>query len=575
MQAVDFTTLVAAVEELRQLWLPARLEQVYQLDRTTLALGLRTLQNRGWLTLSWHPQFARLHLGDPPPRTPDTFTFSEQLRHALNGLALVSLELAAPWERVLDLQFARRPGDSVICHLYAEIMGKYSNLVLVDAQGLVVSVAHQVSEKQSSVRPVLTGRPYELPPALTATMPSLNESFERWQERVALVPGPLKRNLLQPYRGLSSPLVLSLIREARCQPETSTADLSSEQWQNLFAAWRDWLTALETRKFTPGLTATGYTVLGWQLRGPTPDVQTLLNSYYQHEVATQTLTQRRAQVLQVLGNRLSKLQTKAQTFHDRLGQSDRADEIKTQADLLMAHLQEWQPGLTQIVLQDFETGEPIAIPLDPERNAVQNAQLLYKRHQKARRAREAVEPLLAQVDEEIQYLEQVEAAVQQLGTEKADRLALDEVREELIQQNYLEDPDYRPAKGTPSSTAEFHHYRTPSNLEILVGRNNRQNDLLTFKIATDYDLWFHAQEIPGSHVLLRLEPGQVPDEADLKAAADVAAYHSRARQSEQVPVVYVHPSDVLRLKGFRPGMITYRSQTVIWGQPNRVKSQET
>src|SRR4028118_494576 len=197
MQPVDFTTLTAACCELRSDWVPGRTEQVYQRDRYTIALCLRTLKGRGWLTLSWHPQAARICLGDPPPRTPDTFTFSDQLRHQLSGLALVDIKAIALWERVLDLQFAKRPGDPVSFHLYVEIMGKYSNVILTGADNLIVTAAHQVSAKQSSIRLIQTGQPYELPPALTASLPSLSESQERWQERVSLVPGALQRPLLK------------------------------------------------------------------------------------------------------------------------------------------------------------------------------------------------------------------------------------------------------------------------------------------------------------------------------------------------------------------------------------------
>ncbi|MBE9125950.1 NFACT family protein, partial [Coleofasciculus sp. LEGE 07081] len=151
MQLVDFTTLIAACAEIRAEWIPARIEQVYQRDRFTISLALRTLNSRGWLTLSWHPQAARICISNPPPRTPDTFTFSDQLRHQLNGLALVAIETIAPWERVLDLQFARRPGDPAIWHLYVEVIGKYSNLILTGADNLIVTAAHQVSAQQSSV----------------------------------------------------------------------------------------------------------------------------------------------------------------------------------------------------------------------------------------------------------------------------------------------------------------------------------------------------------------------------------------------------------------------------------------
>ncbi|MEM6599738.1 MAG: NFACT family protein, partial [Cyanobacteria bacterium P01_C01_bin.69] len=138
MQPVDFTTLVAIGADLRTRWLPARCEQFYQRDRYTLFIALRTLEQRGWLAVSWHPQAARIHIAAPPPKAPDTFTFSQQLKHQLGGLALTQVVLLSPWERVLDLQFARRPDEPALWHLYVEIMGKYSNVILTDADGQIV-----------------------------------------------------------------------------------------------------------------------------------------------------------------------------------------------------------------------------------------------------------------------------------------------------------------------------------------------------------------------------------------------------------------------------------------------------
>jgi predicted ribosome quality control (RQC) complex YloA/Tae2 family protein len=223
-----------------------------------------------------------------------------------------------------------------------------------------------------------------------------------------------------------------------------------------------------------------------------------------------------------------------------------------------------------INLPDFDTGKPVMINLEPEKNAVQNAQGLYKRHQKLKRARSAVEPLLAEVKAELEYLEQVEAAIAQIDKYQIseDLEALKEIREELIQQRYLEDPEYRNRSAETAST-NFHRYRTPSGYELLIGRNNRQNDQLTFRVAGDYDLWFHTQEIPGSHVLLRLEPGTIADEADLQFAADFAAHYSRSRQSDQVPVVYTEPKHVYKPKGAKPGIAIYKQERILWGQPQR------
>ncbi|HEY9638500.1 MAG TPA: NFACT RNA binding domain-containing protein [Coleofasciculaceae cyanobacterium] len=576
MQPVDFTTLTAACCELRAEWVPGRTEQVYQRDRYTIALCLRTLKHRGWLTICWQPQAARICIGDPPPKTPDTFTFSDQLRHQLSGLALVAIEAIAPWERVLDLQFARRPGDPASFHLYVEIMSKYSNVILTGADNLIITAAHQVSSQQSSVRPIQTGQPYEPPPTLTGTTPSLTESQERWQERVSLVPGALPRQLLKSYRGLSPVLVRLMVQAAGLDPNQSTESLQASDWQQLFQRWQEWLQIIDKGQkdkgespFQPGWTDQGYTVLGWGVIKPANNVQALLDEYYTAELNQQEFAQLRHQLTQKLGNVLAKLRQKGSTFEERLQQSDQADQYRQQADLLMAHLHNWEPGMKAITLVDFETSEPITIPLNPEKNAVQNAQALYKRHQKLKRARNAVEPLLKDVQEEIQYLEQVEASLAQLDTYKTpeDLQTLQEIREELIQQRYLDAPEQR--SRNVSDVSEPYRYRTPSGFELLIGRNNRQNDQLTFRTAGDYDLWFHTQEIAGSHVLLRLEPGSVPDETDLQFAADLAAHYSQARHSEQVPVVYTKPKYVYKPKGAKPGMAIYKQERILWGRPQQ------
>ena len=618
MQPVDFTTLSASCYDLMATGLPARLEQVHQRDRTTLCLALRTLTGRNWLTLSWHPQAARLHIGEAPPRIPDTFTFSQQLVHQLGGLALCEIAIVSSWERVVDLRFAQRPGDPIEWHLYLEVMGQYSNAILVNESGEIVTAAHQVSAAQSTLRPIQTGDRYILPPKSLLPAPSLSEGFESWYDRLALVPTTLKKLFVRNYRGLSTALTLELLGQAELDPSLNSADLSPIEWQQLFAVWQRWLTNLESHQFSPRLTAQGYSVLmDGSPQPPTPNsegyeskrsLQAILQSYYGGGLEKQQFKQLHHQLQQRLKAILGKLYTKRDGFLERLKESDRASDIRTQADLLMAHLTEWTPGLKELVVTDFETGNQVAISLAPDRNAVQNAQARYKQHQKFKRSRAAVTPLLDEVQAEIAYLQQVETALQQLEpqstrqSEALDLEAIEDIRDELIQQGYLATPAYRSdnpkvplradlasskasrgnkskssskssgkssskPKAQPEATSQPRRYSTPSGYELLIGRNNRQNDILTFRTAGDYDLWFHSQEIPGSHALLRLPAGSVPDEADLQGVADLAAYYSQARESDRVPVVYTQPKHVYKPKGAKPGMAIYKQETVIWGNP--------
>lgn len=575
MQQVDFTTLTAAVRELQPDWVPSRVETVYQLDRYTLSLGLRTLDKRGWITLCWHPQAARIVSADPPPRLPDTFTLSQQLRSVLGGLAMTEMAMPVPWERLVHLKFARRPGEAPLYHLYLEPIGKYSNLTLTDADNLIITTAHQVSNKQSSVRTIETGRPYEVPPSLTDPIPDLAESRERWIERVSLIPSKLNQRLVRSYRGLSTALMNETIAAAGLDPLQTTDTLSPSDWEKLFERWQIWLKTIarvDGYQFHPGLTSNGYSVMGWgDGITPVPTVNQAIDTYYTRVLSQAAVDRLQHQLTQKLTAILAKLRVKAHTFTTRLQESTGADEYRAHADLLMAHLHEWQPGMKSIVLDDFETGAPVKIQLEPEKNAIQNAQFLYKRHQKLKRAKLAVQPLLVEVQAEIDYLEQVEASILQVKDSSSDLpellQTLLEIKEELVTTGYLTTTD-RIVKAEIAATKP-HSLKTPSGFELLIGRNNRQNERLTFKLATDYDLWFHAQEIAGSHGLLRIPPGAVAEEVDLQFTANAVAYYSRARQSQAVAVVYTSPKHVYKPKGAKPGMVIYKHERILWGYPSQ------
>jgi predicted ribosome quality control (RQC) complex YloA/Tae2 family protein len=591
LQPVDYTTLLAICAELRQQVLPARVEQVCQLERQTIHVALRTLQGRRWLAISWHPQAARLGITPPPPKGPDLFSFSQQLWHQLGGLALVGIQLVTPWERVVDLEFAQRPGDPVLWHLYVEVMGQYSNVILVNAEGAIVTAAYQIGERQSRLRSVQTSSIYERPPKITSNTPSLEESYENWRENIKLIPGTVAKNLLSLYRGLSTALVRSLLVAAHLSLDVHSDDLNEADWQRLFDCWQFWLRSVAAAQFQPNWTSwdiehdanVGYSVIAWPGSTAVASVQDLIQQYYGDRTQAQAFQQLRHQLQQRLQQLLGKLYQKSQDFTQRLDAADGAETLRQQADLLMAHLHLWQPGLTQIDLPDFETQQPVRLSLSPEKNAVQNAQALYKRHQKLKRSRAAIVLLQTAVQAEIDYLEQVATAIAQLDAyrEAADLIALQEIREELVQAEYLraaiasshKTNSSKPNSKTKDSATPPHQFSSPSGYAILVGRNNRQNDQLTFSQATDYDLWFHTQQIPGSHVLLRLPPGESADPADLQAAADLSAYFSQARESDQAPIVYTQPKHVYKPKGAKLGMVIYKQETILWGYPQQAKAQ--
>jgi predicted ribosome quality control (RQC) complex YloA/Tae2 family protein len=572
MQPVDVTTLSAIREELRRDWVPARVEQLRQEDSFTVQILLRTFNKSAWLVCSHHPQSARIHIRQfrdrgPAQKPPHPQAFISQLQDCLQGKVLVQIEQPS-WERVLILHFAARPDEPASHRLYVEIMGKYSNLVLTEAtaQNMILNCAHVVTDSQSRLRPMGPGDLYTPPPPLTSPEPSLSIPYSSWQARVSLLPKPVDQSLIQSYRGISKSLTHQLLTQAGIPITAKTQELGEAQWQALFGAWTAWLTTMQSGLFQPCLKDSGYSVLGWECAaGQGKTASAVLDQYYSQTTESQTFKNQQSRMLQVIQVALTKLDKKEAEFKERLLQAQDCELFRQKGDLLKANLHKIQPGQKVARLTDPHTGERFNITIDPAKDAITNAQQYYKRHQKAKRALEIIIPLLEGVYREEHYLATVQTALEQM---EQDLESLQEVQAELEEAKYLKvNPKNRPFRKTKTV---FHGYWTPHGLKIWVGRNNRQNEELSFKVAAPNDLWFHAQEIPGSHVVLQIPPGTIPHEEDLAAAAAVAAYHSRSRQESKVPVAYTECRHLRKLKGPLPGLVTYETFQVIWGVPDRV-----
>lgn len=571
MQSVDYTTLKAICHSLRQILIPSRVEQIYQWDTNTIALCLRSLKQKHWLKISWHPQGARICIGESPPRQKDTFTLSEQLRHLINGYALIGIEIVTDWERVIEFSFAQRPNESPLYHLYVEIVGKYSNVILTNSHQQIITVAKQVKAHQSTMRTVETGQIYQFPPSLQGDTPKLSESREKWQDKISLIPGKIEQQLIKTYRGVSPIIAKLLLEKAQIDPNKNNQELTLIEWEKLYHNWQWWLSVIKDNQFYPYETEKGYSVLGTPQENQ--DINKLLNNYYNKCLYKEKFDNLKQQLQQKVKNNLKKITIKKDKYELKIKESDNSEQYSKKADLLMAYSHLWQPGMKEIELKDFETEEIVKIKLSPDKNMIQNAQVLYKQYQKLKRAKIAVQPLLNETISEVNYLQQILTNLSQLNyTETQDLTTLEEIKAELIQQKYIEDSQYRVNNNSGVEESQPRIYQSPSGYQVLVGRNNRQNDILTFRTATDYDLWFHAQEISGSHVLLRLSAGDIPEETDLQFTANLAAYYSQGRESEQVPVVYTNPSQIHKPKGAKPGMVIYTKERIIWGKPLQLKS---
>ena len=556
LQAIDATTLRALLAELRPLLLPSRFEKAQQADPHTLQLALRSLAGSHWLELGWQAEAPRLHAVPAPPRQGEGSTLAQQLQHSLRGLALVALEQQG-WERVVELVFARRPGEEPQRSLVLELMGRHSNLFLLDGQRRVIAAGRQVRPSQSRRRPIGTGDPYSAPPALAGEPPRLAESEQDWCRRLQLLPQPLEQALRQAYQGISPALVRQLLDglDDGPAPDQAVGAVEPQQWRALHGRWRAWLTAVEEERFGfVGDSADTYRCWGPaapQAHGSDPappleadslplPINAALAAYYGSRLASRRLEQRRAALGQRLEAALAREGREAERQEALLAAVPGGEELQRRADGLLC-----QP--------------------DPSRAVLDEARKLYHQARRLRRSVAAITPRLelhrdriAWLESSLHYLERSESleAIEELEQDLEDHSTPRQGQRQRRRQQ--EQP--RPLE-----------LRTARGLRLQVGRNHRQNAWISLRQARRGDLWFHAQECPGSHVVLKASEAAA-EAGDLEAAADLAAHFSRARGNGRVPVVMVDADTLQRIPGAALGTVRHGPGQVLWGEPARARA---
>ncbi len=545
---MDATTLRAVLAELRRVLLPSRFEKAQQNDPHTLQLALRHLDGVQWLEAGWLAEAPRLLAIAPPPRQGDGSTLARQMQHGLKGLALVAIEQQG-FERVVELVFARRPGDPPERRLVLELMGRHSNLFLLERDARVIATAHQVRPSQSRQRPIGCGDRWGPPPPLTGDQPRLEESLERWRQRLTVISLPLGRALMGTYQGISPALARQISGELI---DTPVSDLAEPHWQHLHARWQKWLTAVQTQE-RHGFELTddgGYCC--WDSATPESPSPLALNlalaHYYGHRLEAFRFEQQRHALTQKLRALCDRERANLEQQTQLLAAVPEGETLQQQADTLLS-----QPS--------------------PSREAIDEAQALYRLARKRRRSAAAITPRLEWHQERLAWIEASLTFLLQAETSTQ----LDDLADELDQM-----PGQKPALASRSQrrqAAAAHakgqpvplELRSASGLRLQVGRNHRQNEWISLRQARRGDLWFHAQEIPGSHVVLKASEGAAA-EADLMAAADLAAHFSRARGNSRVPVIMVPSEDLQRLPGAAAGTVRHRGGDVLWGDPQRALS---
>lgn len=577
----DGLVLASVCGELENKLAGGRIERIYQPGKIELVVLVYKPGSRQKLLLSADPKNARVHLTTAARENPSAPPlFCMVLRKHLEGGRITGF-FQPGLERVLVIKIESRDELGFLAekHLICEIMGKHSNIILYDPSSeTVVDGIKRYSHAVSRFREVLPGRPYLSPPSQGKLNPlALEEGQFRQACLEAHLETPLPKVLQQQFEGLSTVTCREIIYRAGLSPDIILDHCGDYEFRVIWDAFHRVISGADRGVFEPCL-ATGkkgepldYAALDLSHLGQINrhgEMNSLLDTFFTARDNLERLAREKNSVTSLLNKETAKLEKKLNLYTEDFDNTAGAEKLRLYGELLTANLYRLEKGMAEITLENYheEGSPPVTIPLDPQRTPVENAQAYFKKYNKAKRTREALESLIGQARDELVYLEGIKAAADYAS----DLRELDEIRQELVEQGYLKQPP--PGRVTGKQKKEKHVPRPLSfvsidGFQLFVGKNNRQNDVLTTKMARGEDIWLHAKDIPGAHVIIRTEGKEAPP-ATLMEAAGLAALFSKAGKSKNVPVDYTLKKHVHKPKGARPGMVIYEHQKTIMAAPD-------
>lgn len=577
--ALDGAFLRHIRRELEKNALEARVEKIYQPNKEEMVLLLRTYTDHFKLLISARANSARIHftrfVPENPPQPP---MLCMLMRKRLQGARLTAVEQPG-LERVLRLVFdaVNELGDRITLSLYAEIMGRYSNIVFVDEKGKIIDALKRVDAEMTSERLVLPGLSYELPPPqdkLCALDVPAEEAIARIRSSAEGV--SLDKAILNSLQGVSPIVAREIAYHTGRGAELRIGQLGEEYGLRLSFFLDRLFTTIRDASGTPYMAVkpdgkpldfTYFPIEQYGIAAVVRQYEScseLLDAFYDERDRMDRMRVRSQDLLRLLANTSERLTNKINKQKAELEQCAKREELRLCGELISANLYRLEKGQNSAELENFyEEGMPLVhITLDPLLTPNQNAQKYFKEYRKARTAEEKLTEQISQAEEELLYLDSVFEELSRAETERD----LSEIREELMGQGYVRAPRGKRQKA-PASAAPW-KFRSSDGFSILVGRNNRQNDKLTMKQASNNDIWFHTKNIPGSHTILVTE-GREPTETAIREAAILAAWHSRGRDSSQVPVDYTQVRHVSKPNGAKPGMVIYVNNNTLYVTPNQ------
>lgn len=533
------------VEELRSELVNGRIQKINQPFEQELVLQIRSNRQSHRLLLSAHPVFGRIQLTQTTfenPAQPSTLIMV--LRKYLQGALIESIEQVEN-DRIVEITVSNKNeiGDHIQATLIIEIMGKHSNILLVDKSShKILEVIKHVGFSQNSYRTLLPGSTYIAPPSTESLNPFTikdEKLFEILQTQELTA-----KNLQSLFQGLG--------RDTANELERILVSEKLSAFRNFF-----------NQETKPCLTETSFSPVPFanQVGEPFANLSDLLDTYYKDKAERDRVKQQASELIRRVENELQKNRHKLKKQEKELLATDNAEEFRQKGELLTTFLHQVPNDQDQVILDNYYTNQPIMIALDKALTPNQNAQRYFKRYQKLKEAVKYLTDLIEETKATILYLESVETVLNQAGLEE-----IAEIREELIQTGFIR----RRQREKIQKRKKLEQYLASDGKTIIyVGRNNLQNEELTFKMARKEELWFHAKDIPGSHVVIS---GNLdPSDAVKTDAAELAAYFSQGRLSNLVQVDMIEVKKLNKPTGGKPGFVTYTGQKTLRVTPDSKK----
>ncbi|MFV0401306.1 MAG: NFACT family protein [Oscillospiraceae bacterium] len=552
----------------------ARVEKIAQPTREELVLHLRWRGGAGKLLLSAGANSPRIHFTSFVPENPKSPPmFCMLLRKHLSSAKLLGIRQAG-MDRILFLDFeaVNELGDLVTLTLAVEIMGRHSNIILIDQNNRILDSIKRVDLETSSVRQILPGMLYELPPMqdkLELTTVPVGDILAR------LKAGPdaeLSKALMGALQGMSPLPCREVADYVTRGGEATIAALTDDQWSRLSFRLEDMAGLLRDNRGTPTMVTDldgrpkDFTFLPVNQYGAVmltrayDNYSTMLDDFYAKRDSMERIKQRSGDLLRLLSNTSDRIARRLAAQREELLDSTNREELRIKGELLTANLHQIQKGDSSVrVLNYYDPeGSEMDIPLDIRLTPAQNAQHYYALYRKADTAERVLAEQIAYGEQELEYIDSVFDTL----TRAENEADLDAIRQELAGGGYMRAASQKGKPRRPEKLKPL-RFRSSDGFAILTGRNNVQNDQLTIKESRGNDVWLHTQKIPGSHTIIQTEGKTVPDKT-MEEAGIIAAYYSKARESSKVPVDFTQVRNVKKPNGAKPGMVIYETyQTMI------------